>query len=230
MASVISLINVSKVFKQGDAETAALDNITLNIMSGEFVAIMGPSGSGKSTLMNIIGLLDSPTSGEYSLDGETVKNRRDKALAQLRSKKIGFVFQSFNLLNRLSAAQNIELAMIYAGTKGKERHFRALELLELVGLKDRASYRPNQLSGGQSQRVAIARALANNPSLILADEPTGNLDSKSSKAIMKILHQLHRNGSTIVMVTHNPDLAAGADRIITIKDGKVAGIVSQESQ
>jgi ABC-type lipoprotein export system ATPase subunit len=221
--NVIELQQIMKVFDGTGSQTVALDKVDLTVAEGEFVAIMGPSGSGKSTLMNIIGLLDVPTSGEYLLDGVSVARKKDSYLAKVRRKKIGFVFQSFNLLGRLTTKQNVELPMIYAGMRGRARSRKADNLLGQVSLKDRAHFRPNQLSGGQMQRVAIARALANNPSLILADEPTGNLDSKSSDAIMEILQGLHKDGATIVMVTHNPDLADLADRTIHLKDGRIMG-------
>ena len=219
--NVVELKNVSKVYDPDTNPTLALENVSMHVEQGEFVAIMGLSGSGKSTLMNIIGLLDVTTTGEYLLDGHPVNARRDAELARLRREKIGFVFQSFNLIPRLTLQQNIELPMIYGRLKPKERKIKSKQLLELVGLGDRANFRPNNISGGQTQRAAIARALANSPSLILADEPTGNLDTKSSRMIMDELHRLHKTGTTIVIVTHNPELAAEADRIIEISDGKV---------
>ena len=202
----------------------ALAHINLTIAQGEFVAIIGPSGSGKSTLMNVLGLLDTPTSGQYLLDDEVVASFQDAQLAKLRREKIGFIFQSFNLLPRLSVVQNVELPLVYGGLRPKQRRARALELLALVGLHDRANYRPHQISGGQTQRVAIARALANHPSLILADEPTGNLDTKSSKAIINELRRLNREtGATIVIVTHNPEIAEQTDRTVTVRDGEIVG-------
>ena len=225
--NVIELRHLAKTFTDRAEPTIALTNINLVIKQGEFVAIIGPSGSGKSSLMNIIGLLDTPTQGEYLLDGQPVSGLSDLKLARVRRDKIGFIFQSFNLLPRLSVIANVELPMVYAGVGSKDRHKRALKLLDLVGIKDRANYRPNQISGGQTQRVAIARALANQPSLILADEPTGNLDTKSSTAIIDELRRLNREtGATIVVVTHNPEIAELTDRTVTVRDGK---IVSDES-
>ena len=222
--NVIELKDVGKTFTDRDEPTVALTHINLTIAKGEFIAIIGPSGSGKSTLMNVIGLLDTPSTGEYLLDGEIVADFHDSHLAKLRREKIGFVFQSFNLLPRLTVVQNVELPLIYGGLRARQRRARALELLGLVGLHDRAGYRPNQISGGQTQRVAIARALANHPSLILADEPTGNLDSKSSKAIIDELRRLNREtGATIIIVTHNPEIASQTDRTITVRDGEITG-------
>lgn len=220
--NVIELRGIGKVFTDRDEPTVALKDVNLTIAPGEFVAIIGPSGSGKSTLMNVLGLLDEPSEGDYLLDGQKVATYKDRQLAKLRWQKIGFIFQSFNLLPRLTVVGNVELPMVYAGIRGKERRRRALELLRLVGLEERAGYRPNQISGGQTQRVAIARALANRPSLILADEPTGNLDSKSSNAIIDELRRLNREtGATIVIVTHNPEIAELTDRTITVRDGRV---------
>ncbi|HEY6736806.1 MAG TPA: ABC transporter ATP-binding protein [Candidatus Saccharimonadia bacterium] len=220
--NVIELRGIGKTFTDRAEPTVALTNVNLTIAKGEFIAIIGPSGSGKSTLMNIIGLLDTPTEGEYFLDSQEVAGLSDLKLARVRRNKIGFVFQSFNLLPRLSVLANVELPMIYAGLRRRQRHERALQLLDLVGLKDRAGYRPNQISGGQTQRVAIARALANEPSLVLADEPTGNLDTKSSAAIIDELRRLNREtGATIVIVTHNPEIAALTDRTVTVRDGEI---------
>ncbi len=222
--NVIELRNITKRFADAAPDEAPiLQNINLSVAKGEFVAIMGHSGSGKSTLMNIIGLLDVASSGEYLLDGELVSGIKDAGLAHIRRDKIGFVFQSFNLLTRLSLVQNIEVPMIYAGLSATARRKRAMKLLDLMGIKEQAKARPNRISGGQAQRAAIARALANKPSLILADEPTGNLDTKSSKVVMDKLHELHKAGNTIVMITHNPELAEQAQRTIVVKDGQIIG-------
>jgi len=220
--NVIELKGVGKTFTDRAEPTVALQDINLTVGEGEFVAIIGPSGSGKSTLMNLIGLLDSPTSGEYLLDGKDVAGVKDKNLAKLRREKIGFIFQSFNLVPRLSVLQNVELPMTYAGVGMRDRHSRAMELLKLVGLDQRTGFKPGQLSGGQTQRVAIARALANHPSLLLADEPTGNLDTKSGDEIIAELRRLNKEqGATVVVVTHNPEVAALADRVITVRDGLI---------
>jgi putative ABC transport system ATP-binding protein len=217
----IELHDITKVYQMGDSEVRALDGVSVEMDDGEFAAIMGPSGSGKSTLMNILGCLDRPSSGSYLLDGQQVASLSDDELAKVRNKKIGFVFQNFNLLARMTAHHNVALPLVYSGITNKERHDRACEALTMVGLGDRMFHRPNELSGGQRQRVAIARALVNRPAIILADEPTGNLDSKSGNEIMSIFHELNRQGRTIIVVTHEPDIAAHARRVITVKDGKI---------
>jgi putative ABC transport system ATP-binding protein len=221
---LIETTNLTKVYGTGSIAVHALRGVNATVEKGEFVAVMGASGSGKSTLMNILGCLDHPTSGSYVLDGEDVSRLSKDRLAGVRNKKIGFVFQSYNLLPRLSAVKNVMLPMLYSGhnhKSDKERYKHALAVLESVGLGDRAHHRPNELSGGQQQRVAIARALVNNPSIILADEPTGNLDTHSKEDIMGLLLQLHSQGATIVMVTHEPDLAGRAGRVIYLQDGQV---------
>jgi putative ABC transport system ATP-binding protein len=220
MSAVIQIENITKVYQMGDIEVAALRGISLSIERGEMAAIIGPSGSGKSTLMNIIGCLDTPSSGNYILDGVLVSSLTDDAQADIRNKKIGFVFQQFNLLPRTPAIDQVELPMVYAGVP--DRRARALAALEAVGLKERVHHRPNELSGGQQQRVAIARALVNNPSIILADEPTGNLDSKSGAEIMGIFKSLNLDkGLTVVLVTHDPAIATQAQRTIRLRDGLV---------
>jgi len=223
MDTVIVAENLTKVYKMGDVEVHALQGLSIDVKRGEVVAIMGPSGSGKSTLMNIIGCLDHPSSGEYYLDGERVSLLRDDKLATIRNCKVGFIFQSFNLLPRMSAIGNVELPLVYSGVT-RNRRERAKAALESVGLGDRLNHRPNELSGGQQQRVAIARALINDPAIILADEPTGNLDSKSGKEIIDLLLSLNReHGTTLIFVTHAPDVAEHTQRIIRIRDGVVEG-------
>jgi len=216
---LISIENLRKTYIMGDSEVKALQSASLNIYKNEYVALMGPSGSGKSTLMNLLGCLDSPTSGVYSLNGNNVANMADEELALVRNKEIGFVFQTFNLLPRLSALENVALPLVYAGIPIKTRLSRAKDMLAAVGLKDRMDHKPNELSGGQRQRVAVARALVNNPSIILADEPTGNLDSKTSYEIMQLFEEIHKLGNTIILVTHEPDIAEHAHRIVKLKDG-----------
>jgi len=226
--TVIRLEQITKVFGEGTAQVAAVAGVDLEVRRGEFLAIMGPSGSGKSTLMNIIGCLDRPTTGRYCLDGRDVAQLDDDALADARRLAIGFVFQTFNLLPRLTALQNVELPMIYAGVGGRARRRRASEFLGMVGLAGRVTHRPNQLSGGERQRVAIARSLANEPSLLLADEPTGNLDSKSGAEIVALLERLHTDGRTIVLITHEQEVARHAERIVHLSDGRVVEDSAQQ--
>lgn len=222
-AGLIRLDHVHKIYKMGEVEIHALRGISLSISKGEFVAIMGSSGSGKSTTMNVLGCLDKPTKGHYFLDGQDVSGLSKDELADIRNRKIGFVFQGFNLLPRTSALENVELPMLYLGLKAAERHRRAKEALELVGLGQRLSNMPNQLSGGQQQRVAIARALVNEPSIILADEPTGNLDSRTSIEVMGVFQYLNRErGITVALVTHEPDIAQYATRVVVFKDGRIS--------
>ncbi len=218
---VIRLEHIYKDYPLGATTVKVLKDINLAVNAGEYVALMGPSGSGKSTLMNIIGALDVPTSGKYILNGREVEQLTDDQLAEVRNKEIGFVFQTFNLLPRLSALENAALPLIYAGVPKRERLERARQMLASVGLADRTDHKPNQLSGGQRQRVAIARALINRPSILLADEPTGNLDSQSSEEVMKLFDRLHDEGHTIILVTHEPDIAAHAKRLVRLLDGKI---------
>ncbi len=217
----IVLSNVTKVYELGGETVKALAGLTLTISPGEFTAIMGPSGSGKSTLMNILGCLDRPTTGSYQLDHQEVATLNDDELAMTRNQKIGFVFQSFNLLPRMSTLDNVALPMVYAGVKNQERIARAKEVLAMVGLEERMNHRPNELSGGQRQRVAIARSLVNDPTIIMADEPTGNLDTKSGNEVMDIFSELNSQGRTIILVTHEPDIAEYAGRIVGVRDGVI---------
>jgi putative ABC transport system ATP-binding protein len=218
---MIKLTNIVKVYNTGDIELKALAGVDLGVEQGEFVAVMGPSGSGKSTVMNILGCLDKASEGEYLLDDLKIEEANDNQLAEIRNLKIGFVFQSFNLLSRTSALENVELPMLYGGVGAKERKERALQALAAVGLSDRTHHKPNELSGGQQQRVAIARSLVNNPVIIMADEPTGNLDSKSSIEIMSIFQQLNEMGITIILVTHEPEIAQYSKRVVHFKDGLI---------
>jgi putative ABC transport system ATP-binding protein len=218
---LIHLRDITKVYQMGDMEVRALDGVSLEINRGEYVAIMGPSGSGKSTMMNVIGCLDTPTSGEYELNGKMVSRMSDDELAQIRNEEIGFVFQTFNLLARTTALQNVELPLIYAGVHPHDRHTKALHALDNVGLGARADHMPNQLSGGQRQRVAVARALVNDPSILLADEPTGALDTRTSVEIMALFEDLYQKGNTIILVTHEEDIARHAHRIVKLLDGQI---------
>ena len=219
--TLISLKNISKTYVLGEQVVDALIGVDLQILRGEYIALMGPSGSGKSTLMNIIGCLDTPTSGEYWLNNKEVSQMSDASLSEVRNTEIGFVFQTFNLLNRLTAIDNVALPLVYAGIPLSERTERAKAVLEKVGLKDRMNHKPNELSGGQRQRVAVARALINNPSLLLADEPTGNLDTKTSYEIMALFDDIHQSGNTIVLVTHEEDIAKHAKHIVRLRDGQI---------
>ena len=218
---IITVDKINKTYKNGSLELQVLKNISFKVDKGEFLAIMGSSGSGKSTMMNILGCLDNQYEGRYILDGIDISKSTENELSEIRNKKIGFIFQSFNLLPRFTALENVELPLVYSSIPKEERHKRANELLEMVGLKDRTHHRPNELSGGQRQRVAIARALVNNPSIILADEPTGNLDSKSEEEIIEILQKLNKMGKTIVIVTHEPSIGEIAERKIIFKDGEI---------
>ena len=223
--ALVELRNVSKIYTLGEEEIRALDDVSLDIDAGEFISIIGPSGSGKSTLMHILGCLDSPTHGTIQLDGVMIHNAGSRELASIRNRKIGFVFQFFNLLPKLSVLQNVELPMIYSGVGSRDRRTRAMAALEQVGMGNRARHRPSQLSGGQQQRAAIARALVNNPKIVFADEPTGNLDSHTGDAILQLFRRLSQEGRTIVPVTHDPEIAAVTPRRIEIRDGKIASKV-----
>ena len=229
MAVVISTKDLRKTYDMGATKVHALRGVDVEISVNDYVALMGPSGSGKSTLMNLLGCLDTPSSGDYLLDDINVSTMTDGELAEVRNRKIGFVFQTFNLLPRLSALDNVAMPLVYAGWSKADREARAQEVLEEVGLGDRVDHKPNELSGGQRQRVAIARALVNNPSIILADEPTGNLDTKTSIEIMKILENIHNKGNTVILVTHEPDIAEHAHRIIRLRDGEVESDVKNEN-
>lgn len=220
--ALVELRNVSKIYHLGGEEIRALDDVSLDIDGGEFISIIGPSGSGKSTLMHILGCLDSPSKGTIQLDGTMIHHASMRKLASIRNQKIGFVFQFFNLLPKLNVLQNVELPMVYSGASGKERRERAMAALKMVDMENRAKHRPMQLSGGQQQRTAIARALVNNPKIVFADEPTGNLDSHTGEAILKLFHQLSQEGRTIALVTHDPEIAAVTPRRIEIRDGKIA--------
>lgn len=218
---MIKISGLTKEYAMGKVKVPALREVDMEIPRGQFVAIMGPSGSGKSTLMNILGCLDRPTSGEYCLDGEDVSKKSDNDLADIRNKRIGFIFQSYNLLSRVDAASNVELPLIYRGMAAGERRARSIRALESVGLSKRSQHKPNEMSGGEQQRVAVARAIVGDPKVILADEPTGNLDSRSGEEIMVIFQQLHEQGITIVLVTHDPDIARHSERIISLRDGRI---------
>jgi len=218
---LIELTDVDKLYDMGQEQVRALDRVSLTVERGDYIAVMGPSGSGKSTLMNIVGCLDSPSSGSYRLNGREIARMDDDDLAAIRNREIGFIFQTFNLLPRTDAVQNVELPLVYSGMSRKDRRRRAEEALAAVGLADRMHHRPNELSGGQRQRVAIARALVNHPSLVLADEPTGNLDSKTGSEIMGVLDRIHADGNTIVLVTHEEELAAHAARVVRVRDGRI---------
>lgn len=221
MAEIIDIRNIAKIYEMGDEEVHALRDVTLTIKQNEYIAVMGPSGSGKSTLMNMLGCLDTPTSGTYLFKGENVSEMSDDDLAEIRNREIGFVFQTFNLLPRATSLQNVELPLVYRGLKSKERIERAEEALRSVGLTDRIDHKPNELSGGQRQRVAIARALVTHPSIILADEPTGNLDTKTGHDIMRLFLDLWHAGNTVILVTHEEDVARHANRIVRLRDGSI---------
>ena len=221
MGALIHIENMKKIYNPGENEVRALDGIDLDIEKGDLVAIVGHSGSGKSTLMNMLGCLDTPTSGKYVLDGQDVASMRDNQLADVRNKEIGFIFQGFNLISNLDAVGNVELPLVYRGVSKNERKQLAMEALKSVGLEDRMKHKPNEMSGGQQQRVAVARAVAAKPPIILADEPTGNLDTKSTQEIMEILKELHRSGRTVIIITHDEEIASQAHRVIRILDGRI---------
>ena len=229
MSVVISTSALTKTYDMGATKVYALRGVDVSISENDYVALMGPSGSGKSTLMNLLGCLDTPTSGDYLLDGINVSTMTDGELAEVRNRKIGFVFQTFNLLPRLTALDNVALPLVYSGMSKADREARAVEVLTQVGLGDRVDHKPNELSGGQRQRVAIARALVNDPSIILADEPTGNLDTKTSIEIMAIFEEIHKQGNTVILVTHEPDIAEHAHRIVRLRDGQVESDVRNEN-
>jgi putative ABC transport system ATP-binding protein len=218
---MIALTDIEKTYEMGQSRVRALDGVTLRIEKGEYLAVMGPSGSGKSTLMNIIGCLDSPTAGSYRLNQREIARMEDDELARIRNREIGFIFQTFNLLSRAEAVRNVELPLLYSGLPKQDRQERAAKALEMVGLRDRMNHRPNEMSGGERQRVAIARAMVNRPSLLLADEPTGNLDSKTGEEIMALIADLHRSGNTIILVTHEEELASKAPRVVRLRDGAI---------
>lgn len=228
MDSLIHIEHIMKIYNPGENEVRALDDVSLKINTGEFVAIIGQSGSGKSTLMNILGCLDPPTSGTYILSGQDVSSLNDNALSDIRNQQIGFIFQGFNLISNLTALENVALPLIYRGLPAGERQELALEALKIVGLEHRVKHKPAEMSGGQQQRVAIARAIAAKPPVILADEPTGNLDSSSTKEIMKTLHELHDTGRTIILITHDDQIAANAKRVVRIMDGKIESDITKE--
>lgn len=229
MKNIIELRNIQKYYEVGTSIVKALDGVDLDIQKNEFVALMGPSGSGKSTLMNMIGCLDTPTKGTYNLNGVNVSSMADNDLALIRNKEIGFIFQTFNLLGRYTTLENVAMPMVYSGISKSKRTERAEQVLEMVGLADRMAHTPNELSGGQRQRVAVARALVNNPSIILADEPTGNLDTKTSYEIMALLDKIHANGNTIILVTHEEDIAKYTKRVVRMRDGKIESDQFQEA-
>lgn len=228
MDSLIHIEHIMKIYNPGENEVRALDDVSLEINTGEFVAIIGQSGSGKSTLMNMLGCLDSPTSGTYILSGQDVSALNDNALSEIRNQQIGFIFQGFNLIPNLTALENVALPLIYRGMPAAQRQELALDALKIVGLENRVRHKPAEMSGGQQQRVAIARAIAAKPPVILADEPTGNLDSSSTKEIMKILHELHDTGRTIILITHDDQIAANARRVVRIMDGKIESDITRE--